>query len=328
MTTIPTFSREVIDMGFDAYKNTRVNRNFIHAVTGHTQGAIVQFLNNPWDDPAHDWVLMREIRAFDGLRSGDEMPSGLKTFPSVDRREIVSPQTGKPAMETVRDPLLDLIKPGRYDSGPVHKPSTILVVNAIYIEGQLTNEGKYDPDPGTHIVLKFSHRIGNILEDKFFERRSENAQFDATKFAWRLTFTGTGQNSGLAVDKLTDRDIVPMDGIQPFDLPDLFGQIRADAEAHIASLDPGAASVLAPEPFIDRSQDDAAMDLVEAGIAALQAGGIEGTRELPGQFFEGMSDASLRRRLTEASVKVPRGANRSVLLALAEANLTDDVAPF
>lgn len=311
---IPTFTREALDMGIDAYETKRTNRTFIHAVTKHTD-AVFQFLNNPWDDPERDWIFYREIRAFEGLRTGDQLPNGLKAFPSVDREQRVSPETGRPVMVTINDPILDLVAPGRFDDGGRVKAAPVMAVNAIVVSGRVVKNADYDPDPGTHVILKFSRRMGSILEDKFRERLDENPNFDATAFNWGIKIVGEGPQSSLEVRKAGEA--MPATGVEAMDLPVLFGQIRSDVEEAIAALDPRGHVATEPEVFMDRSNDDAEMDAIEAGIAAFQDAGVDVTEVAPNSYA-GVSDASLRRRLTDAGVKVPRGASREVMLSLAE----------
>lgn len=323
MTTVPTFSDEVLAMGLDAYerKATYAGPRF-YSLTGRIN-ATVQFLNNPWDSPT-DWVNYREIRAYNGLRSGDRLPGGLAAFPAVDRREQVSPQTGKPVMVTVVDPLLDLIEPGQYDKDGKVKPATVLAINAVFLSGRMgEKDSNYEPQPGQHIVLKMSRRMGEQLINKFRERLDENPEFDATLFAWKLSVQGEGVNSTIVVAKDTS-GAVPSEGIEPYNIPEILNDVRQRVEAAVADIANntprfGAVRVSdipdVEDPF---TSDDTSVDQFEKEIAALTAADMLAPEPVVANDpFDGVSDARLKKAIASAGAVVPRGASRDILINIA-----------
>lgn len=320
MTTVPTFSDEVLAMGLDAYerKATYSGPRF-YSVTGRTK-ATVQFLNNPWDSPT-DWVNYREIRAFNGLRSGNRLPSGLAVFPAVDRKEQVSPETGRRVMVTITDPLLDLIEPGQYDKDGKVKPVTVTAINAIFVDGRMgEKDSNYEPQPGQHIIIKLSRRMGEQLINKFRERLDENPNFDATMFAWNISIIGEGVQSNLELTKNTQA--TPTEGVQPYDIGEVLNDVRQRVESAVNDIANSmmAASSIGRAPTVEDpfAGGNAATDDFEREMAALtSADMLAADPVVVTDPFDGVSDARLKRVIADGGGVVPRGASRDILVNLA-----------
>lgn len=318
MTTVPTFSDEVLAMGLDAYerKSTYSGPRF-YSLNGRTK-AVVQFLNNPWDSPT-DWINYREIRAFSGLRSGHRLPGGLAVFPAVDREERISPQTGKPVMVTITDPLLDLIEPGQYDKDGKVKPATVTSINAVFIDGRMgEKDSNYEPQPGQHVIIKMSRRLGEQLINKFRERLDENPNFDATLFAWNISILGEGAQSNVELTKNTQA--TPMVGIEACDIGEVLNDVRERVEASIRDLadSMGATSSISHVPPVEDpfTDDDSTVDDFEREIAALTSAEMLAPNAVIDPF-DGVSDARLKRVIADAGAVAPRGATREILVNLA-----------
>lgn len=315
MTAIPTFSDEVLSMGKDAYESRPNSGVRIYNVTGRTD-ATIMFLNNPWDSPT-DWINYREIRAFNGLRTGHKLPGGLAAFPAVDRKEGVSPQTGRPIMLTVTDPLLDLIQPGQYDKDGRVRPAAVKTINAIFLGGRMgEKKSEYEPQPGQHILIKLSRRLGEQLVDKFNERRDENPNFDATLNAWNLSVQGEGVNSNIVLSKNNDVQ-PPADDITSYDIPTVLAGMRECVEEAIGDINETmrmGSTIQEPptveDPFADNG--DEVVESLEQAIANVDQAGL-----LTSDPFDGLSDARLKKLLVDAGVAVPRGATREALVNLA-----------
>lgn len=309
-------------MGLDAYerKTTYAGPRF-YAVTGRIN-ATIQFLNNPWDS-ATDWINYREIRAYNGLRSGDRLPGGLAAFPAVDRREQVSPQTGKKVLVTVTDPLLDLIEPGMYDKDGKVKPATVMAINAVFVSGRMgEKDANYEPQEGQHIIIKLSRRLGEQLIGKFRERLDENPNFDATMFSWHLSIQGEGVNSSLMVSK--GNESVPTEDMTPYNIGEILNDVRQRVEAAIVEIadqnqatSPIRAVPTVEDPF---SGGEEAVEQFEKEIAALTSADMLAADPIMAASadpFDGVSDARLKRAIANAGAVVPRGASRDILVNLA-----------
>ena len=318
MTTVPTFSDEVLAMGLDAYeRKTTYSGPRFYSVTGRTK-ATVQFLNNPWDSPA-DWINYREIRAFNGLRSGDRLPPGLAVFPAVDRKEQVSPETGRRVMVTITDPLVDLIEPGQFDKDGKVKPVTVTAINAVFIGGRMgEKDSNYEPQPGQHIIIKLSRRLGEQLINKFRERLDENPNFDATMFAWNISIVGEGAQSNLELTKNTQA--TPTEGLEPYVIGEVLNDVRQQVEAAINNIANSmtAVSTIGRPPAVEDpfAGGESAVDDFEREIAALTSADMLAPNAVVDPF-EGVSDARLKRVIADAGGVVPRGASRDILVNLA-----------
>lgn len=314
---------------YSAYAPTvRVRSGHVNEYNFTTASNVtVQFLTNPWDadnspnpsnpDSPADWVVYDEIRAFNGLRSGHQMPNGLKVFPANNTAmKVVNNQQ---ISEYQPDPLLDYIQPGKYDDAKKnrHEPWGTFLVNAILVNGSLG--GKKDPAPGEHILLKFSRSTGDALKRALVSRYRDDNTFDATSVAWDLHVPkGT---KALDVAKNTD-SFIPTDGLNPVNLKRMLVDKRRRAEEAIESFlaDSGSA-VVDPEDFGVATTDFGSADAIEFDEALkavrdadLVADVIEANSDDP---FPGVSDNRLKRLLVENDVMVPRGASRDVLIARA-----------
>jgi hypothetical protein len=267
--------------------------------------AIVQFLNNPWDDPDHDWFDYKELRAFGGLKSGHQLPPGLAVFPAI-----------------ARDPLIDMIEPGKFDEGGNVYPKKVVAVNAIFLGGVMGEKNAdYEPQPGQHIILKFSNMLAQQVESKLMERRDEDPNFDCTLFAWNLRVDvpkGDGGkpayiNSTVRLTK--NSEVTPVDPTEPYAIDEILGDMRARVEDAVREINASMASrniisepVSVEDPFTD---DDMAVEELEKAVAAF---GTDATAVDP---FDGIADTRLKKLLVDAGVAAPRGASREVLINLA-----------
>lgn len=285
---------------------------------------VLQFLTNPWDDenlpaPGHsivDWIDYREIRAFSGLKSGHQMPPGLKTFPACDTNINV---VGKQQQRTwATDPLLEYIQPAKWEKEGTHRPSRVIAVNAVFVGGRFG--GDRQPTVGEQIVLKFSITTGGQLKDNLDDRHLENPSFDCTQHVWRV-YVKNEDTRTLSVT-MADQDMfIPSDDYAPTNLSRMMNDRRRRAEQAIQEMADEAGGVEAVEQFDSASEDDE--ETFEAAFAAVKSAGIVANEVDPADAedaFKGVSEARLRRLLAEAGVSVPRGASRDVLVARAVDN--------
>lgn len=313
MTTVPTFSDDILDMGLDAYeRSVSMSGPRFYAITGRTD-AYLQFLSNPWDIPKDtdgkdlDWVNYREVRAFNGLRTGDKMPGGLAVFPAADRKMSRSSQTGNPIIVTVNDPLMELVEPGRYDKDGRVGAWPVRAINAIFIGGVIgEKDPTYEPTPGQHIIVKLSKHLSGKLKAKLQERRDEDPDFDATQFVWKISVIGEGATSDVKATK-SDKSL-STESVELVDINTVINDIRMRAEIAVSNLLGGTASAVAPPPVV------ADIDDVDEAVANLTAAGLlDGSDD----FFHGVSDARLRKMIADAGAVAPRGASREILVNLA-----------
>jgi hypothetical protein len=264
--------------------------------------ALLWFFNNPLDDPTHDWYQYKELRAFNGLRSGHKLPPGLAVFPAIQN-----------------DPLTSLIEPGKYDENGEVWAKKVIAVNAIFLGGVMgEKDAKYEPQPGQHIIVKFSSNLGTQAKTRLID---EGEGFDCRDYAWRVSVdvpigkdgTPIYVSSQLRMMKKTLEH--PVDDIEPYKIDEILGDIRARVEDAVREINVSMASnsiisepVAVEDPFVD---DDIAVEDLEKAVAAF---GTDATEVDP---FDGVADTRLKKLLVDAGVAAPRGASREVLINLA-----------
>ena len=303
MTAAPILRHRNDTIRIDNDNEDRSPRIRMYSVKSNTD-AIVQFLNNPWDDPDHDWFDYKELRAFGGLRGGYLLPPGLAVFPAI-----------------ARDPLIDLIEPGKFDEDGKVYPKKVVAVNAIFLGGSMGEKNsEYEPEPGQHIILKFSIMLAQQVESKLMERRDEDPNFDCTLFAWNMRVDVPKEGGKLVYIQSTVRltknsEVTPIDPVEPYAIDTILGDIRARVEDAVKVINMEMASqnvisspVTVEDPFTD---DNTAVEDLENAIAA-----FDGAATVVDPF-DGIADTRLKKLLVDAGVAAPRGASREVLINLA-----------
>lgn len=294
-----SFDEDLLLSGLDGYvKSEGSNYTPIYRLKKGT--TTVHFVTDPWTMKSdHGWHIYREVSAFDGLFGGFMLPNGMKEFPVNDQIIVTDPETGERRRQYAprgTDPLIDLVAPSTKfppADGRV-KGSDKLAVNVIDEEGK-------------HIVLKMSGARGAELLRALNNLHAMDDSFTATSFPWQLTLSGTGAASALTIKPLKSEP--PVDLPEPYDLVELFGQIRSDVEAFVNSLrgDNSEANAV--------SENHETVDLFEDSIVTAEA-------VVPSQDkYSAMSDVRLKTLLTKAGVTVPPRSTRGTLIELAINNL-------
>ena len=295
-----SLSTDLFLSGLDAYVSNKGGSGT--PIYPLKQGSTVYyFFSNPWDveADASDWLLYREVAAFDGLRGGFDMPNGLKEFPINDTLEVDVEGEKKFRRLSWKnsDPLLPLVAPSsRYptdDGGPTR--SWKLAINVI------------DSD-GNHIILKLANKRAFSLLEKLNDARAMNDGFSCVGNAWQITTTGSGFDSGVSIKPLKDEP--PVDLPEPYNIGEIMSGIRDQVEAYVETLRGGAAQ----QQEDDFAAEDAIADAFEA--AAVQA---ESELDSRTKYAE-MTDARLKVLLSKAGVTVPPRSTRPALIELAVAN--------
>lgn len=304
MTTIPVYTVDEVTQRSARSQQRREDASVrTYAVTGKTN-AVLQFLNNPDDQPKSDWVVYDEVRAFKGLYGGHRMPPGLAVFPV----------TG------YDDKILDLVVPD--DDKPRAEPAKVMAINAIFVSGVMGEKNAdYEPLPGQHIIVKFTYSKGKALKEVFDFRKDEDDQFDATLWAWSINFEDAGKTSASLKVRRRDQEFPP-DSIDPVNIHTMINGVRARVDEFVAeveaSLDaesPVSSPAAVEDPFLDASS----VDDFEREIAALTSADMLAKDPVVATDpFAGVSDARLKKAIGAAGGVVPRGASREILINLAD----------
>jgi len=245
----------------------------------------------------HGWLIYREVAAFDGLKGGFELPTHLRTFPVFDQVIVTDPETGERKRRKGprgTDPLLELVAPS-VKFPPVDgivKASDKVAVNIINQEGK-------------HVVLKLSGARARELFTAFNLYKEMDPNFTCTAYPWQLTLSGTGINTTLSVKPL--RNEPPIDLPEPYDLVEMFNDIRKEVEDYVNSLSG------TQEESVD--QDDYAdADSFEETIAAIDVSEDLYTK------YSAVSPVRLKTLLTKAGVSIPPRSSHATLIELAVAH--------
>lgn len=283
--------------GIDGYAQPQKDNSTFRPIYRLERGTtIVRFLTDKETmGTDHGWHIYREVAAFDGLRGGFQLPSGLKEFPVNDQIIVEDPETGEKRRQYAprgTDPLLELVVPSlRFPpaDGRV-KGQDKVAVNV------LTEEGR-------HIILKMSSARAKDLFRTFNNYREMDENFSCTQYPWALTVRGEGLNTTLTVKPIKNEP--PVELPEPYDLVEVFASIRSEVEDYVRSLSDTHVEVVAEEEH----------DIVDAYEEAVTE--AEPTDE---DKYASLSDVRLKTLLTKANVSIPPRSTRSALIALATAH--------
>lgn len=245
----------------------------------------------------HGWLIYREVAAFDGLKGGFDLPTHLRTFPVYDQIVEIDPETGKRTRRNGprgTDPLLDLVAPSVKfpPADGIVRGSDKVAVNIITEDGQ-------------HKVLRLSGPRAKELFNAFNLYKEMDPNFTCTAFPWQLTLSGTGASTTLNVKPL--RDEPPINLPEPYDLVEMFGEIRKEVEDFVDNLSSSQESVVVEDDYADA-------DTFEETVAA-----IDVNEDLRSKY-SAVSPVRLKTLLTKAGVSIPPRSTHASLIELAIAH--------
>ena len=278
------------------------------------------------------WLSFREVKAFGGVRIGDEtvdLPGRLITFPARDF-VIVTGRDGTKKRQHAADPLLERIAPSRFEmkrprnapddwQPPRHaRPKDVTYLNCVFIEGKLEegDRAKYNPKSGDHIILSMATTWYEDWKRLMDRDRKKERDYSPAGRRWTLKITGSFDAGNLALE--ADDELgepIPLPDV--INLDDYVDSIRDEVDAWVAALDGVVGATFDDSaPEVEESEirdaEDASVDSFEAAVdAAADASQRDWTEEVP---------ARLRKWLKEAGVAMKPIAKADEIYALAAEN--------
>lgn len=260
---------------------------------------IVRFLTDKETmNEDHGWYIYREVAAFDGLKGGFELPSGIKEFPVNDQIIETNPETGERKRRKGprgTDPLFELVAPSS-----MYPPADGVVKASDKVAVNILNE------EGKHVILKMSGARAKELFTAFNLYTEMDPDFTCTAFPWQLTVSGTGVNTTLSVKPL--RNEPPVDLPEPYDLVEVFGSIRKEVEDYVNGL-----SSNTQDELVD-ADEYAVSESFEETVAAIDV------EEDVRMKYSAVSPVRLKTLLTKAGVTIPPRSTHATLIELAVAH--------
>ena len=209
------------------------------------------------------WVTYREVSAFGQDKNGPHMSNGTTlSHRFVPVADYTLNHLGERTNRGVRDPLQSLILPAAKELAREYPPMfaqarDMMLVNVVFEEGSFGNE-KYDPEPGSVILLCLSPAQKLDLEKEYKTAVRYEEGFKFTKGVWSMFWHNpTGMPKGWALDLNREiEDFTPLSSTpDPIDGAELLRSIRRQCEAE--------AFATAVDSF-DDSIEEAAADSIEA----------------------------------------------------------------
>lgn len=293
-----TMDEDLLLAGIEGY--ARAESGTFRPIYNLAKGTtIVRFLTDKETmDEDHGWYIYREVAAFDGLKGGFQLPGNLKTFPVFDQIIFTDPTTGERKRRNGprgTDPLFELVVPSS-----AYPPADGIVKASDKVAINILNE------EGKHVILRISGARAKELLTAFNLYRDMDPNFTCTAYPWQLTLSGTGVNTTLSVKPL--RDEPPVDLPEPYDLVEVFTEMRQEVEDFVNGLSGNSQDELADE------DDYVVADTFEEKVAAIE---IEEDVRMK---YSAVSPVRLKTLLTKAGVQIPPRSTHATLIELAVAH--------
>lgn len=195
------------------------------------------------------WVKYREIQAWEDVTSGAN-PSGRVTHAYIPVADYELTQSGgrkdrkDPVQRTLRAADRELADDKWGKSYP--KAKDMMLVSAIYEGGSFNKDAKYDPDPGTVLLLALSPLQAKALGEEMQTVTKYVPDFSFTTGVWTLVWDNpTPKNpSNWSLSLTQDREVPPLSVVpQPMDARLALGAIRGATEQELFGLDEVLAAV-------------------------------------------------------------------------------------
>lgn|GEM_PF-5210593 len=195
------------------------------------------------------WVKYREIQAWEDVTSGNN-PSGRVTHAYIPVADYEITQSG--ARKDRKDPVQRSLRASDRELAdekwgkPYPKAKDMMLVSVIYEGGSLSKDPKYDPEPGTVLLLALSPLQAKALGEEMQTVTKYVPDFSFTTGSWTLLWDNpTPKNpSNWSLSLTQDREAAPLSVIpQPMDARSALSAIRAATEQELFGLDEALAAV-------------------------------------------------------------------------------------
>lgn len=213
------------------------------------------------------WANYREVAAWEDVISGKN-PDGRITHVFVPVADYELTRSGTrtdrkdPIHRALRASDRELVdqKWGR----PYPKAKDMLMVSVIYVDGSF-GDPKYDPEPGTVILLALSPLQHQALRDEMKTATKYRPDFAFTNGEWSLTWDNpTPKNpSNWTLGLIQNEDVPPLDQtLDVLDARSVIKSVRAITEQELFGLDEAlaAAEELADEEAVAEFEAVASME--------------------------------------------------------------------
>ena len=210
------------------------------------KAVVVRFLTDPsaydfdpdlclFSNADGTWVKYREVTAF-------AKPEHLSNGNTLSHRYVPVADykingLGERTDRGVRDPLQTLVVPSDAEMQRDYPPmfaqaKDILLVNAVFEEGSFNNDSKYDPTPGSVIILALSPLQRKFLETEYKTALKYSPDFKFTAGAWSLLWHNeTGKAADWKLDLKQDTGYVPMSSVpEPINGANIIRAVRRECE--------------------------------------------------------------------------------------------------